>query len=80
MMAPGSRVTVRFAGLPAWSPCSRHLVKDLPIRGAVGIVDRIDAHRGDHSVVVRFPTITQPPFGQAWVDTFTPDELVSADA
>jgi hypothetical protein len=73
---PGARVLVRFAGLPQSSPCQLHLVRELPLLQSVGTVDRIDAWRGDHSVVVVFRSIACPPFGSPWVDVFTPDELV----
>jgi hypothetical protein len=75
-IAPGARVLVRWAGLPRVSPCSLHLVADLPLFQNVGTVDRIDARYGDHSVVVMFLTIACPPFGSPWVDAFMPDELV----
>jgi hypothetical protein len=51
----------------------------LPLRGAVGVVDRLDERYGDHLVVVRFPTVIVPPFGHAWVDAFAPDEVVRAE-
>jgi hypothetical protein len=57
------------------SPCGRHLQRALPLESAVGVVDRLDERYGDHPVVVRFPTVTVPPFGQAWVDGFAADEL-----
>ena len=73
---PGTRVLVRWAGLPKVSPCHRHLQSTLPLFQSVGVVDRIDDRRGGHPVVVVFPTIRTPPFGTAWVDTFAADELV----
>ena len=75
-LSPGTRVLVRWAGLLHTSPCGVHLQKDLPLFQNVGIVDRIDDRRGDHCVVVVFPTIHIPPLGSCWVDVFIPDELV----
>jgi hypothetical protein len=51
----------------------------LPLLQSVGVVDRIDERRGDHCVIVVFRGIACPPFGAPWVDTFTPDELVSVE-
>jgi hypothetical protein len=73
---PGARVLVRWAGLPHVSPCSRRLPTHLPLFQSVGIVDRIDAHRGDHHVIVVFRDLHVPPFGSLWLDVFRPDELV----
>jgi hypothetical protein len=73
---PGTRVLVRWAGLPHVSPCERHLRRQLPLFQQVGSVDRIDEGRGEHRVVVVFPGIHAPPFGSRWVDAFRPDELV----
>ena len=73
---PGARMLVRWAGLPHVSPCERHLQRDLPLFQQVGIVDRIDAHRGDHHVIVVFRGLHVPPFGLLWVDVFRPDEVV----
>lgn len=76
VIRPGARVLVRFAGLPAVSPCHLHLTSDVPLFQNVGVVDRMDERYGEHCVVVRFPTIKTEPFGEAWVDAFTPAELV----
>jgi len=78
-ISPGARVPVRWASLPRVSPCSLHLERDLPLFQSVGVVDRIDERYGEHSDVVRLPTITMPPFGSPWVDAFTPDEPVAVE-
>jgi hypothetical protein len=39
-------------------------------------VDRIDAWRGEHCVIVVFHGLHVPPFGSCWVDVFQPDKLV----
>ena len=75
-VVPGARVLVRWAGVPHASPCHRHLTSELPLFQNDGVVDRIDERRGDHCVIVVFPTIVCPPFGTAWCDVFTSDELV----
>ena len=73
---PGARVLIRWAGLPKTSPCHLHLQRDLPLFQQVGVVDRLDERYGEHRYVVGFPTLTVPPFGSAWVDSFTASELV----
>ena len=75
-ITPGTRVLVRWAGLPHVSPCGRHLERDLPLFQQVGIVDRIAEWRSEHGVVVVFHGIHVPTFGSLWVDAFRPDELV----
>ena len=74
-IAPGARVLVRWAGLPHVSPCAQHLQRDLPLFQQIGTVDRIEAWRGEHHVVVVFHGIHVPPFDALWVDVFRPDEL-----
>jgi hypothetical protein len=73
---PGTRVLIRWAGLPHVSPCGRHLERDLPLFQQVGIVGRLDEHRGEHRVIVVCHGIHVPPFGSLWVDAFMPKELV----
>jgi hypothetical protein len=73
---PGALVLVRF---DRRSPCPHHMQMSLPLFQNVGVVDRIDAHYGEHCVVVRFPTIACPPFGSPWVDAFSPGEVVLVD-
>jgi hypothetical protein len=72
-ITPGAQVLVRF---DRHSPCGHHLLHELPLFQAVGVVDRVDARFRDHKVVVRFPSVTVPPFGAGWVDVFSPGELV----
>jgi hypothetical protein len=72
-------VLVRWAGLPYVSPCGRRLQTHLPLFQNVGVVDRIDQHRGEHRVVVVFHGLHVPPFGSCWVDVFRPDELVPVE-
>jgi hypothetical protein len=64
---------------PPPHPCGHHTSRDLPLFQQIGIVDRVDERYGEHRYVVVFPTLTVPPFGSAWVDSFTADELVPVD-
>ena len=75
-MVQGSRVLVRWAGVLRASPCQLHLARELPLFQNVGRVDRIDDRHGEHCVVVVFRAIPCPPFGEPWVDAFTPEELL----
>lgn len=75
-ITPGTLVLVRH---DKHRPCARHLLHSVPLFQQVGVVDRIDGRLGDHEVVVRFPTIVCPPFGEPWVDSFTADELVAVE-
>jgi hypothetical protein len=75
-IVPGTRVLVRWAGLPHVSPCGLHLQRDLPLFQQVGVADRIDAWRDEHCVFVVFHGLHVPPFGSLWVDVFRPDERV----
>jgi hypothetical protein len=73
---PSTRVLVRWAGLPDTSPCHRHRHAEPCLFQHVCLVDRIDERYGEHCHVVVFPTLTVPPFGSPWVDSFKADELV----
>jgi hypothetical protein len=72
-LEPGFHVLIRF---DRRSPCGHHLLHDLPLFQAVGVVDRIDTRCRGHPVIVRFPTVPVPPFGTAWCDAFATGELV----
>jgi hypothetical protein len=70
---PGTLVLIRF---DRHSPCGHHLLHELPLFQAVGVVDWIDDRFRDHKVAVRFPSVKTEPFGASWVDAFAPGELV----
>ena len=70
---PGARVLVRH---DRHRPCARHMLHSVSLFQQIGVVDRIDGRLGEHQIVVRFPTIACPPFGEAWVDSFMASELV----
>ena len=72
-ITPGISVMIRHDR--SWS-CGHHRIAEVPLFQQVGTVDHLDARYGEHCVVVVFPSLLKPIFGEPWVDTFTPDELV----
>lgn len=72
-IVPGARVRV---SIPKNAPCPLHCLDSVPVLDAIGTVDRIEA-AWDHPVVVVFDLWH---LGTQWVDRFTSDELVTADA
>ena len=71
-MKPGARVRV---AIPRDQPCHLHALSAIPVLEAVGTVDRVDEHLGEHCVVVVFDLWH---LGTQWTDRFRPSELAAA--
>ena len=68
----GARVRV---AIPRNQPCALHCFDAVPVLGAIGTVDRVDARLGEHCMVVVFDLWH---LGTRWTDRFRPSELAPA--
>jgi hypothetical protein len=64
-MSSSSVSGARVVEFPRGQPCPRHCEGSTPIRGAVGTVDRIDEHFGEHRYVVVSPGVLEPSFAES---------------